>query len=107
MAKREGYVVVDADRCKGLASGTAKIRVLSYLAMQQTKPYITMDEALSTFTGNPMLKELDIDNPQVEAMVFMALYNLAIAGITRQRVYAYLGAFLASLVALSFQVART
>jgi hypothetical protein len=71
-----GYrLAVDQTRCKGLGQGEPR-RVRAYLEQQGTAPYVAAEKEYAKITGDPRLPELDVDNPQVFKMIFMATYNL-------------------------------
>ena len=68
-------VVIGEQRCKGLEENLER-RVVDYLNDQGTPKYQVMDDLLGGLVNDPRFRELDIDNEQVEKMVFMALYDL-------------------------------
>jgi uncharacterized protein len=71
-----GYkLAVDETRCKGLGKGETR-RVREYFETQGTLPYVEAEKAYAQLTSDPRLGELDVDNPQVFKMIFMATYNL-------------------------------
>lgn len=71
-----GYkLAVDETRCKGLGQGEPR-RVRQYLEDQSTKPYVDAEKEYANLTGDSRLEQLDVDNPQVFKMIFMATYNL-------------------------------
>ena len=51
-------------------------KISDWLADQKIEPYEEMNEQLSTITIPLQAQELDIDNPKIHKMTFMALYNL-------------------------------
>ncbi len=71
-----GYkLAVDETRCKGLGRGEER-RVRQYFEDQGTAPYVEAEKDYAELTSDPRLAELDVDNPQVFKMIFMATYNL-------------------------------
>lgn len=66
---------VDETRCKGLGQGEPR-RVRQYFADQGTAPYVEAEKEYAKLTSDPRLGELDVDNPKIFKMIFMATYNL-------------------------------
>lgn len=69
------HLITDASHCKGLNEKN-KLKIADWLKEQGTEPYDEMNERLSNITLPLQAKDLNIDNPQIAKMVFMALYNL-------------------------------
>jgi len=71
-----GYkLAVDETRCKGLGKGEPR-RVRQYFEDQGTTPYVEAEKDFAKLTSDPRLAELDVDNPKIFKMIFMATYNL-------------------------------
>ena len=67
--------ITDASRCSGL-SEDCHTRISDWLIEQGVPMYDEMNTLLSQLTSPLRAQEVDIDNPQIRQMVFMALYNL-------------------------------
>ena len=68
-------LITDSSKCKGLEEDETK-RVGDWLIEQGVAIYEEMNSLFSQITSPMRAQELDIDNPQIFKMVFMALYNL-------------------------------
>ncbi|MFC1883913.1 YkgJ family cysteine cluster protein [Thermodesulfobacteriota bacterium] len=68
-------MITDTNRCKGLIENETK-RIGDWLIEQGVAIYEEMNGLFSQITSPLQAQELDIDNPQIFKMVFMALYNL-------------------------------
>lgn len=68
-------VISDASRCMGLSVEEMQ-RVGEWLLEQGVPIYDEMNQRFSQVTAPLAAQDLDIDNPQIEQMVFMATYNL-------------------------------
>jgi len=68
-------LITDASRCKGLNEKTAH-RISNWLIEQGVPMYDEMNHLFSEITAPLQAEELDIDNPKIFQMTFMALYNL-------------------------------
>ncbi|MFH2008355.1 MAG: YkgJ family cysteine cluster protein [bacterium] len=76
LAEEGGYkLAVDPARCKGLGQGEPR-RVRQYLKDQDTAPYVAAEKEYLQLTGDPRIGQMDVDNPAIFKMVFMATYNL-------------------------------
>ena len=76
LAEDGGYkLAVEPTRCKGLGQGEPR-RVRQYFEDQGTAPYVAAEKEYVQLTGDPRLGQLDVDNPSIFKMVFMATYNL-------------------------------
>lgn len=62
-------------RCKGLGVGR-KRTVKEYLDSQDVGSSIDMDRLYNEITNHPRISEMDVDNPKVAQMVYLALYDL-------------------------------
>jgi hypothetical protein len=51
-------------------------KISDWLLDQKIEPYEEMNDQLSSITIPLQAQELDIDNPKIHKMTFMALYNL-------------------------------
>jgi len=69
--------IPDASRCKGL-NETKTHRISNWLVEQGVPMYDEMNQLFSEITTPLQAQELDIDNPKIYQMTFMALYNLDI-----------------------------
>ena len=68
-------LITDASRCFGLKEeGTW--RIYEWLTDQGIIPYDEMNDLFSEITSPLRAQELDIENPDIAKMTFMALYNL-------------------------------
>jgi Fe-S-cluster containining protein len=67
--------ITDASRCKGLNENKAH-RISNWLVEQGVPMYDEMNQLFSEITAPLQAQELDIDNPKIYQMTFMALYNL-------------------------------
>ncbi|MBW1780864.1 MAG: YkgJ family cysteine cluster protein [Deltaproteobacteria bacterium] len=68
-------LITDASRCKGL-NQPKKNRISNWLIEQGVPMYDEMNHLFSEITAPLQAQELDIDNPKIYQMTFMALYNL-------------------------------
>lgn len=67
--------VADTSRCQGLKQ-EEKRRIADWLIEQGVPVYDEMNDLFSHITSPLRAQDLDITNPQIYKMVFMALYNL-------------------------------
>ena len=68
-------LVTNSSRCLGL-NETERWRIGDWLVEQGVIPYDEMNTLFSQITMPLQAQELDIDNPDITKMVFMATYNL-------------------------------
>lgn len=68
-------LITDASRCKGLNEKKTH-RISNWLVEQGVPMYDEMNHLFSEITAPLQAQELDIDNPKIFQMTFMALYNL-------------------------------
>ncbi|MGD8226913.1 MAG: YkgJ family cysteine cluster protein [Desulfobacteraceae bacterium] len=68
-------LITDASRCQGLQE-EEEWRIGEWLVDQGVVPYDEINALLTTVTLPLQAQDLDIDNPDIAKMVFMALYNL-------------------------------
>ena len=68
-------LITDSSRCHGLNEDN-KWKISDWLEDQGIVPYDEMNEHFSSLTIQLQAQELDIDNPKIQQMTFMALYNL-------------------------------
>jgi Fe-S-cluster containining protein len=68
-------LISDLTRCQGLRASEA-LRISDWLVEQGVPLYDEMNRLFSEVTSPLRTQDLDIDNPQIQKMVFMALYNL-------------------------------
>ena len=66
---------VGREMCKGLQE-PAEQQISAWLEGQDIGPFDEMNELFSDVTRPLIAQKLDIDNPSILKMVFMALYNL-------------------------------
>ncbi len=67
--------ITDESRCLGLEVNL-KCRISEWLMEQGVPVYDEMNTLLSQVTAPLRAQELDIDNPKINQMTFMAMYNL-------------------------------
>ena len=68
-------LITDASRCHGLKERDEQ-KIETWLEGQEIKAYDEMNDLFSEVTVPLQVRDLDIENPQIMKMVFMALYNL-------------------------------
>ena len=68
-------LITDASRCRGLEE-KEEWRIGDWLLDQGIVAYDEMNELFSNVTAPLKAQELDVENPQITKMTFMALYNL-------------------------------
>ena len=68
-------LITDSSRCKGLTENRSH-RISGWLIEQGVPIYDEMNHLFSQVTAPLQAQELDIDNPKIYKMTFMALYNL-------------------------------
>jgi len=68
-------LITDVSQCMGLKENDIW-RISDWLKDQGITPYEEMNEYFSSLTIQLQAQELDIDNPKIQQMTFMALYNL-------------------------------
>jgi len=68
-------LITDSSRCKGLDENKTN-RISNWLVEQGVPMYDEMNQLFSEITAPLQAQELDIDNPKIYQMTFMALYNL-------------------------------
>jgi len=68
-------LITDSSRCKGLNENKTH-RISNWLVEQGVPMYDEMNQLFSEITAPLQAQELDIDNPKIYQMTFMALYNL-------------------------------
>lgn len=68
-------IIADSSRCKGLRSST-KWPISEWLIDQGVAIYEQMNTLFTEITSPLQAANLDIDNPKIYQMTFMALYNL-------------------------------
>jgi Fe-S-cluster containining protein len=69
------FLITDSSRCQGLTQNE-EWRVGDWLVDQGVVPYDEMNALFGSITGPLQTHELDIDNPDIAKMLFMALYNV-------------------------------
>ena len=73
---KKGYrIAVEKSRCHGIDQGEEQ-RVRAYLDCHGTKPSVLAEKAYTELTRDPRIADLDVDNPSIFKMIFMATYNL-------------------------------
>ncbi len=68
-------LITDRSKCLGLEENDTW-KISDWLSDQKIDPYEEMNEQLSGITIPLQAQGLDIDNPKIHKMTFMALYNL-------------------------------
>ena len=68
-------LITDSSRCLGLKEDNTW-KIIDWMEDQGISPYEEMNEYFSSLTIQLQAQELDIDNPRIQQMTFMALYNL-------------------------------
>ena len=68
------FLIPQADRCRGLVEQDSW-RIGDWLSGQGIVPYEEMNALFSGITIPLQSQKMDIDNPQIAKMLFMALYN--------------------------------
>ncbi len=68
-------LITNASRCLGLKEDDIW-KISDWLEDQAVPNYDNMNEYFSSLTIQLQAQELDIDNPKIQQMTFMALYNL-------------------------------
>jgi len=68
-------LITDSSKCLGLNENKTW-KISDWLSEQKIEPYEEMNEQLSAITIPLQAQQLDIDNPKIHKMTFMALYNL-------------------------------
>ncbi len=68
-------IIADGARCRGLNESN-RWQIVDWIRAQGTGPYDEINKLFTSFTLQLQAHQLDIDNPQVAKMTFMALYNL-------------------------------
>ncbi|MDB9822086.1 YkgJ family cysteine cluster protein [Deltaproteobacteria bacterium] len=68
-------LIVDTSKCLGLEEKDTK-KISEWLEEQGVGPYDEMNEYLSSLTIQLQSQKMDIDNPQIQQMTVMALYNI-------------------------------
>lgn len=68
-------IIADPEKCKGLEQPD-HARISTWLIEQGVPMYDEMNMLFSQVTAPLQAQELDIDNPKIFQMTFMALYNL-------------------------------
>jgi uncharacterized protein len=68
-------LITDPSHCQGLNEDN-KWKISDWLEDQGIAPYDEMNEHFSSLTIQLQAQALDIDNPKIQQMTFMALYNL-------------------------------
>jgi Fe-S-cluster containining protein len=69
------HLITNSSRCLGLKESD-QWRIGEWLVNQGVVPYDEMNQLFSEITAPLRAQELEIENPQIAKMIFMALYNL-------------------------------
>lgn len=67
--------IIDDERCLGLKEDFEQ-RVQDYLNEQGTPKYQVMDDLMGELVNHERFRQLDVDNEQIQQMIFMALYDM-------------------------------
>ena len=76
ISKNEFQTITQSDFCKGLEEEDFNQSVLDYLHGQGVDKSALLDAAYQEITNHPALDEMDVKNPKVAQMVYLACYNL-------------------------------
>ena len=68
-------LITDSARCKGLEEDDTN-KVIDWLHTQEVEEYDELNEFLSSLTIQMQSVKLGIENPQIQQMIFMSLYNI-------------------------------
>ena len=68
-------LITDSSRCKGLEEADTN-KVIEWLHTQKIEEYDELNEFLSSLTIQLEAQKLNIENPQIQQMMFMSLYNI-------------------------------
>ena len=68
-------LITDSSTCLGLEEHETK-KISEWLKDQKIAPYEEMNEYLTSLTLQLQSQKMDIENPQIQQMVVMALYNI-------------------------------
>jgi Fe-S-cluster containining protein len=68
-------LITDTSRCKGLEEDDTN-KVIEWLHTQEIEEYDELNEFLSSLTIQLEAQKLNIENPQIQQMIFMSLYNI-------------------------------
>lgn len=76
LGEEGGYrLAVGPERCHGYGQGEPR-RVRTYLESQGVATFVAEEKLYQTITRDPRVAGLDVENPSIFKMVFMATYNL-------------------------------
>jgi uncharacterized protein len=67
--------IIGSDRCLGLLEDYES-RVQDYLNDQGTPKYQVMDDLMGELVNHERFRQLDVENEQIQQMIFMALYDM-------------------------------
>lgn len=68
-------LITDSSRCKGLEEKDTN-KIIDWLKTQEVEEFDELNEFLSSLTIQLQSQKLNIENPQIQQMVFMSLYNI-------------------------------
>lgn len=68
-------LITDSSRCKGLEEEDTN-KIIEWLRTQEVEEFDELNEFLSSLTIQLQSNKLNIENPQIQQMVFMSLYNI-------------------------------
>ncbi len=68
-------MITDTSRCKGLEEKDTN-KIIDWLYTQEIEEYDELNEFLSSLTIQLQSQNLNIENHQIQQMVFMSLYNI-------------------------------
>ena len=69
------HLITDAEKCQGLNEKDRR-KIADWLLNQGITPYDEINELFSNITISLQVQNLDVNNPKIAKMIFMALYNL-------------------------------
>ncbi len=68
-------LITNAERCKGLEEKDIN-KIIDWLHTQEVEEYDELNEFLSSLTIQLQSQKINVDNPQIQQMIFMSLYNI-------------------------------
>jgi len=75
VGQQDFRIMVEPEFCQGLKADKPQV-VLEYLSDQGVVLSSEMDALYNEITAHPGMAELDVDNPRISRMIYMACYDL-------------------------------
>ena len=75
VSRNQFQLVAQSDFCKGLTQERT-LPVLDYLHEQEVDKSALMDAAYQEITNHPRMDQIEVNNPKVAEMVYLACYDL-------------------------------